>query len=143
MKDYISGIVEFLLFIVFVAGLMALRHTRFDNYLAIAWVSLLTVASVRLVYKGWSMRNDSSMAALTGRWSSVLPPRLMRWMYGEDGKTPPKKNDSGKVDQGWGSWVRFLTVSAVSSYELPIRLRARMSRARLNEGSSTADRWPF
>ena len=90
MKVYVSGLVEFLLFIVVIAGLLALRHTRLDNYLAIAWVSLLIVASVRLVFKGWSRRNDSSMAALTGRWSPVLPPRAIRWMYGEDDKSPPK-----------------------------------------------------
>ena len=43
MRFYISGLIELLLFLAVIAGLVALRHTRLDNYLAIAWVSLMVV----------------------------------------------------------------------------------------------------
>jgi hypothetical protein len=96
MKFYRAGIVEFLIFLAVSAVLIGLHSRRFDNVLAIVWLLILVAASVRLIYKTWTVRNDpvASHQMFASRWSAVLPAGVLRWMMGEteqrkSGGNPP------------------------------------------------------
>jgi hypothetical protein len=68
--------------------LIGLHSRRLDNVLAIIWLLILIAASVRLIYKSWTVRNDpiASRQMFAGRWSAVLPAGVLRWMMGETEK---------------------------------------------------------
>jgi hypothetical protein len=92
IKFYCAGLFEFLLFLGIAAGLIALHSRRLDNGLAIVWLLILIGGSARMLYKSWAARSDpvASRRIMTGRWAAVLPPKVVRWMYGESDRPEPK-----------------------------------------------------
>lgn len=85
MKFYRAGLIEFLIFLAVFAVLSAVHPRRLDNALAIMWLVVLVAASARLIYKSWATRNDPVAVrhGTAGRWTAVLPPRVVRWMMAE------------------------------------------------------------
>jgi hypothetical protein len=93
VKIFRAGLIEFLIFGAVVVGLTALHSKRLDSAIAFFFLLLLAAASARLVYKSWTTRNDpvESSRVFMGRWASVLPPKVTRWMLGESDTRDPKK----------------------------------------------------
>jgi lipid-A-disaccharide synthase-like uncharacterized protein len=89
MKFVRAGLFEFLLFAAIVVVLIAAHSSRLDGAMVIAWALLLIGGSARLIYKGFVDRNDpvALNRAVTGRWSIVLPTKVVRWMRGRSDKT--------------------------------------------------------
>jgi hypothetical protein len=87
MKSVRAGIFEFLIFAAIVAILLAAHSSRLDKALIVVCAVLLIGGSARLIYKGFSARNDPAAVnrTVTGRWSSILPAKLARWMHCETG----------------------------------------------------------
>ena len=88
MKFYRAGLIEFLVFLAATLALTSLHSRPLDNAIAVIWVLILVVASIRLIYKSWQVRNvpDALRRFSSSRWSAVLPPRVINWMMGETGK---------------------------------------------------------
>jgi hypothetical protein len=56
------------------------------------WWAFVVWASVYLIWKGWRARKDSHPSQGPGGWGAVLPPKVWRWMSGEeDGRDKDKR----------------------------------------------------
>lgn len=73
-------------FLLVFSVLLAFASPAVDNGIAFAWLGLLALASVVMLWRSWRARHDSelSRAFRDARWGSVIPPKVFRWMIGED-----------------------------------------------------------
>jgi hypothetical protein len=92
MKFVRSGLLEFLIFMVVISTLIAAHSSRLDKALVVVWAVLLIGGSARLILRGFALRNDPVAAnrTMTGRWSSVPPPKILRWIYGQSDEPDSK-----------------------------------------------------
>jgi hypothetical protein len=67
-------------FVVVFAALLALKRGGMPDFTGLAWWVVVLGASVFLAWKGLTARNSRG----PGGWSAVIPPKLSRWMLGED-----------------------------------------------------------
>ena len=68
------------IFIVLVTVGLVLKRRGMPDYFGVLWWVLVLAASLYLVWKGVTGRSAKS----PGGWGAVTPPKLWRWMVGED-----------------------------------------------------------
>ena len=72
------------IFVVIFVALLALKDRGMPDFTGLAWFAVVLGASVDLIWKGWRARNRAVESRGPGGWGAVMPPRLSRWMTGED-----------------------------------------------------------
>jgi hypothetical protein len=71
-------------FVVVVAALLALRRSGMPDFTGVLWWVIVLAASLYLALKGFARRNGPDGSRGPGGWGAVMPPKLSRWMLGED-----------------------------------------------------------
>lgn len=73
-------------FLLVFSVLLAFASPTVDSIIALAWLGVLVLASGIMLWRRWLARRDpeSSKAIRDARWGSVVPPKVFRWMIGED-----------------------------------------------------------
>ena len=77
---------DLIAFLLIFSVLLAFASPEVDNLIASAWLGVLLLGSGMLLWRSWRARSDpeSSKAFRDARWGSIVPPKLFRWMIGED-----------------------------------------------------------
>jgi hypothetical protein len=79
-----SGFRDLAIFLVIFAVLLALSSRGMADFTGLLWWGLVLVGSIYLAWKGWRHRKSSRESQGPGGWGAVIPPKLWRWMIGED-----------------------------------------------------------
>lgn len=74
-------------FILIFAVLVALTRNGMPDISGLVWWGLVLSASAYLIWKGLAARGAGDESRGRGGWGAVLPPKLWRWMAGEDDET--------------------------------------------------------
>jgi hypothetical protein len=71
-------------FVVIFAVLLALKRGGMPDFTGLIWWALVLGASGYLAWTAWTTRNAADGSRGPGGWGAVVPPKLWRWMLGED-----------------------------------------------------------
>ena len=76
------------IFMVVTMVLLALKRRGLPDFTGFLWWGLVLGGSGYLAWKGWKARNAPHDGP--GGWGAVMPPKLSRWMLGEN--EPPARD---------------------------------------------------
>jgi hypothetical protein len=71
-------------FLTIFAVLLALKIRGMPDVTGVVWWVLVLAASLHLAWKGLTLRKRADRSRGPGGWGAVMPPKLSRWMLGED-----------------------------------------------------------
>jgi hypothetical protein len=72
-------------FLVIFGTLIALSSRGvIDDVIGLLWWGFVLLASICLAWKGWTARKTGHGSLGPGGWGAVVPPKIWRWMLGED-----------------------------------------------------------
>ena len=79
-----SGFRDLAIFLIVFAVLLGIGSRAVSNIIALAWWAFVLLASVYLILKGWKPHMNGKELKRPGGWGAVVPPKVWRWMIGED-----------------------------------------------------------
>ena len=78
------GFRDLAVFLVVFAVLLELTRRGVADITGLLWWGFVLLGTVYLAWKSWRTRNKPHPSDGPGGWGAVLPPRVSRWMLGED-----------------------------------------------------------
>jgi hypothetical protein len=91
-----SGLLDVAIFLAIFLVSLALYKRGLPDLTGLVWWSFVLLASIYLVWKGWTVRRAVNPGASPGGWGAVLPAKVSRWMLGEEDGTT-KSDQSAKA----------------------------------------------